>query len=144
MVRNVFAILIAPGVWFAQAVPGEQLVFLVYPEALEGRTPLGYLVSSLVASAVYTFVAGAVCAWIAKPDFTRIGLLAGLAQLAFGVFTQIVYWDVVPLWFPLVAIAFVVPVTMAGANLERPSKAERLHRPASRFLAILLRAIRPR
>jgi hypothetical protein len=66
---------------------------------------------------VYTFVAGAVCGWIATPDFTRIGLLAGLALLAFGVFTQIVYWDVLPLWYHLAAVAFIVPVAMAGANL---------------------------
>ncbi len=116
MVRNGFAILIAPAVWFALAFPGNQLVFLVYPDALEGQTLLG-LVLLLVASLVYTFVAGAVCCWIAKPDFTRIGLLAGLALLAFGVFTQIVYWDALPLWYHLAAIAFIVPVAMAGAKL---------------------------
>jgi hypothetical protein len=97
IVRNGFAILIAPSIWFALAFPGNQLVFLVYPEALEGQTPLGFRVFSLVVSLVYTFVAGAACGWIAKPDFTRIGLLAGLALLAFGVFTQIVYWDALPL-----------------------------------------------
>ena len=117
MVRNGFAILIAPSIWFALAFPGNQLVLLVYPEALEGQTPLDYLVLSLVVSLVYTFVAGAVCGWIAKPDFTRIGLLAGLALLAFGVFTQIVYWDALPLWYHLAAIVFIVPVAMAGANL---------------------------
>ncbi len=117
MVRNGFAILIAPGVWLALAFPGNQLVFLVYPEALDGQTPLGYLVLSLVVSAVYTFVAGAVCGWIAKPDFTRIGLLAGLALLALGVLTQSVYWDALPLWYHIAAIPFIVPVAMAGTNL---------------------------
>ena len=47
MVRNVFAILIVPWVWFAFAVPGNQLVFLVYPEALEGQNPLGSWVGDL-------------------------------------------------------------------------------------------------
>ncbi len=117
MVRNGFAILIAPGVWFALAFPGNQLLFLFYPEALDGQTPLDFLVLSLVASLVYTFVSGAVCSWIAKPDFTRIGLFAGLALLAFGVFTQIVYWNALPLWYHLAAIAFIVPVAMAGAKL---------------------------
>ncbi len=117
MVRNGFAILIAPSIWFALAFPGNQLVFLVYPEALEGQTPLGFLVLSLAVSLVYTFVAGAVCGWIAKPDFTRIGLFAGLALLAFGVFIQIVYWEALPLWYHLAAIAFIVPVAMAGAKL---------------------------
>ncbi len=117
MMRNGFAILIAPWIWFALAVPGNQLVFLVYPEARDGQTPLDFLVLSLVASLVYTFVAGAVCSWIAKPDFARIGLLAGLALLAFGVFTQSDYWDALTLWYHLAAIAFIVPVAMAGANL---------------------------
>ncbi len=117
MVRNGFAILIAPVIWFALAFPGNQLVFIVYPEALDGRTPLDYLVLSLLASLVYAFVAGAICAWIAKPDFTRIGLFAALALLAFGVFTQNVYWDVLPLWYHLASIAFIVPVAMAGASL---------------------------
>ncbi len=117
MVRNGFAILMAPVVWGALALPGNQLVFLVYPEALDGQTPLDYLLLSLVVSLVYTFVSGAVSGWIAKPDFTRIGLFAGLALLAFGVFTQIVYWEALPLWYHLAAIAFIVPVAMAGANL---------------------------
>ncbi len=117
MVRNGFAILIAPSIWFALAFPGNQLVFLVYPEALEGQTPLGFLVLSLGASLIYTFVAGAICGWIAKPDFTRIGLLAGLALLALGVLTQIRYWDDLPLWYHGAAVAFIVPVAMAGANL---------------------------
>ena len=56
MVRNGFAILIAPAVWFALAFSGNQLVFLVY-------------------------------------------------------------WDALPLWYHLAAIAFIVPVAMAGANL---------------------------
>ena len=115
--RNVFAIFIVPWVWFAFAVPGNQLVFLVYPEARDGQTPLDFLLVSLVASAFYTFMAAAICCWIAKPDFTRIGLLVPLALLAFGVFTQIVYWDVLPLWYHLVAIAFILPVAMAGTNL---------------------------
>jgi hypothetical protein len=109
--------LVAPTIWFALALPGNQLVFLVYPAALDGQTPLGFLLLSLVASAIYTFAAGAICCWIAKPDFKRIGLLAALVLLAFGVFTQIVYWDVLPIWYHLVAIAFIVPVAMAGANL---------------------------
>ncbi len=117
MVRNGFAILIAPWIWFALDAPGNQLVFLVYPEARDGQTPLGSLVLLLVASLVYTFVAGAVCGWIAKPDFTRIGLLAGLALLALGGLTQIVYWDALPLWYHIAAIPFIVPVAMAGANL---------------------------
>ena len=117
MVRNGFAILIAPWIWFALAAPGNQLVFLVYPEARDGQTHLGSLVLLLVASLVYTFVAGAVCGWIAKPDFTRIGLLAGLALLGLGVLTQIVYWDALPLWYHIAAIPFIVPVAMAGANL---------------------------
>ncbi len=117
MVRNAFAVLIAPSIWFALAFPGNQLVFLVYPEARDGQTPLGSLVLLLVASLVYTFVAGAVCGRIAKPDFTRIGLLAGLALLGLGVLTQIVYWDALPLWYHIAAIPFIVPVAMAGANL---------------------------
>ena len=117
MARNVFAVLIAPGIWFALAFPGNQLVFLVYPEARDGQAPLGSLVLLLVASLVYTFVAGAVCGWIAKPDFTRIGLLAGLVLLGLGVLTQIVYWDALPLWYHIAAIPFIVPVAMAGANL---------------------------
>jgi hypothetical protein len=116
MVRNVFAILVVPWVWFAFAVPGNQLVFLVYPEALDGQTPLDYLLVSLVTSALYTFMAAAVCCWIAKPDFRRVGLLVPLALLAFGVFTQIVYWDVLPLWYHLVAIALILPVATAGTG----------------------------
>ena len=117
MVRNGFAVLIAPWVWFALAAPGNQLVFLVYPQALEGEAPLGYLVSLLMGSLVYTFIAGAVCGWIANPDFTRIGLFAGLALLALGVITQIRYWDVLPLWYHVAAIPFILPVAMAGSNL---------------------------
>jgi hypothetical protein len=44
-------------------------------------------------------------------------LIVPWVWFAFGVFTQIVYWDVLPLWYHLVAIAFILPVAMAGTNL---------------------------
>jgi hypothetical protein len=127
MVRNVFAILIAPTVWLAIAFPGNQLIYLFYPDALDGQPPIDFLVLSLVATCVYTFAAGAVCGWIAKPDFARMPLLVGLALLAFSVFTQIVYWDVVPLWYHIAAVALTLPAAMAGANLivRRRAVAER-------------------
>ncbi len=117
MVRNGFAILMAPVVWGALALPGNQLVFLAYPEALAGQTPLGYLVLALVISLVYSFVSGAISGWIAKPDFTRIGPLAGLALLVVGVIAQVTYWDALPVWYHLVFLASLIPMAMAGANL---------------------------
>ena len=59
----------------------------------------------------------AISGWIANPDFTRIGPLAGLALLVVGVIAQVAYWDTLPVWYHLVFLASLIPMAMAGANL---------------------------
>ncbi len=115
-VRIASAVIAAPLIWGVFNVAGNQLMFALYPEALEGSTPMPYLLGALTLSFVYSVVSGAISALIAK-ETTWIGLGAGIALFAVGLPMQLAFWDALPVWWHLVFLASLIPLAMLGAKL---------------------------
>ena len=100
--------------------PGNQLVFMVFPEAVDGSvTPFGYLVMALAFSVFYSLFAGFCSAMVAGINSTRLGVSSGFALLAVGLAVQISYWDALPIWYHLIFLASIVPFTVIGSRLFR-------------------------
>ncbi len=116
MLRLALAILLAPVFWGLLSLPGNQLIFLVFPEAADGAaTPLGYLSMALAFSVVYSAFAGFCSAMVAGTSAMRLGVGAGIAVAAVGLAVQITYWDALPVWYHLTFLALLIPSTMLGS-----------------------------
>ena len=117
MLRTVLAVVVAPIIWGLVMVPGNQLVSWIYPGAEAGDASRGYLVAALVASSLYSSIAGFGSAWIGHGRTIFHGLLAGVALLAIGVFMQLQYWDALPAWYHLTFLTLLIPACVCGAAL---------------------------
>lgn len=79
-----------------------------------------YLVISFVAS----LVAGVLAAQIAPRAKLAHGAVLAICLLATGIPVQLSAWDDLPLWYNLVFLVMLVPLTLAGAGVGSGSRAK--------------------
>jgi len=88
--------------------------------AMAGMQPFSadttVLAMSLVRSILVSLVSGFLAALIAR-ERTKSGLILGILLLAVGVLVQVSAWSYMPVWYHVIFLALIVPVTMTGAKL---------------------------
>ncbi|HXF42338.1 MAG TPA: hypothetical protein VNK26_01235 [Pyrinomonadaceae bacterium] len=109
---NLFRILIP--VWYG----AEQLEFeRAINENLTFTPSIGILIFQLFRSAVISIICGFVAAVIAGEN-RRSALILGLGLLIFGVFVQALLWNHFPIWYHLLFLALLLPLTLVGGRLK--------------------------
>jgi hypothetical protein len=85
----------------------------------EPITGVGLLLGLIAYSAALSVGAGWVAAAI-KGDadaMTAVKALAG-TNLLIGIVTEVLYWELMPVWYHVVFLALVVPMTLQGGRLK--------------------------
>jgi len=119
MWRFISGVILAPVFWGLLQFPGNLLLFNLYPEAANGSaTPSSYLILALLFAFVYALFSGFCSAWVAATDPRKIGVAAGLLLLIVGIAVQLSFWELLPVWWHLIFLASIVPLTMLGARLK--------------------------
>ena len=72
----------------------------------------------LVFSVVFSVIAGYVTALLARAKTKQHALALGLALLAVGIFAQVQFWDVMPLWYHLSFLALLIPGVLLGEKTQ--------------------------
>ena len=75
------------------------------------------LLISLFRSIIFSIAAGFLAAFIAGEN-RRSPLWLGILLLAFGLFVQATVWNYIPLWYHLIFLALLVPMTVLGGRLK--------------------------
>ncbi|MEM7201210.1 MAG: hypothetical protein AAF628_13135 [Planctomycetota bacterium] len=122
MMRLILAVVAGYAVWTAVWLGGNAALL---PEAAaavqagEAFTDPGALGLALALSAACSLCAGGVAATIAGgPMAWRAAWITAGLLLATGVAVQAGVWSLMPLWYHLVFLALLVPVTLLGARLR--------------------------
>lgn len=108
--------------WTALWVGGGRGLARVFPEEAAAfrdggaLTATGYLACALVLSVVCSLLGGRVAASLAR-DRAR-GAVPALAALLLltGVGVHIAYWSRLPVWYHVVFLVLIVPVTLIGGR----------------------------
>ena len=107
--------------WSVLWIGGTTAAQSAWPDVLDPSRPIdhaGALVGYIAYSVVLSLLAGYVAAAVAGTAAMRaVWILAGL-QLALGLFFEISYWDLLPVWYHVVFLALIVPATVAGGRLR--------------------------
>jgi hypothetical protein len=121
MKNNVVAAVAGFAVWFIIATVLDRALRVAWPrygEVLPALSfSLGMLVARLVEGAVSTIAAGVVVAWIARRGVAA-AVATGLLLLLLFVPTHAMLWNRFPVWYHIVFLGSLLPLTLLGARLR--------------------------
>ena len=93
-----------------------------FQAAAANKTPYALgsaiLTALLIKSLILSIISGYVTAFIARENFkSTVGL--GVLLLLFGIFIQSLYWNYMPLWYHILFLLLLIPMTILGGKLRR-------------------------
>lgn len=75
------------------------------------------LIMHIIRSIVVSIMGGFLAAIIAGEN-RRSTLILGVLLLLFGIFVEVMAWNYLPLWYHLVFLALLIPMTVLGGRLK--------------------------
>ncbi|HKI85445.1 MAG TPA: hypothetical protein VKA53_01745 [Thermoanaerobaculia bacterium] len=91
---------------------------LVPAEATEPVTAAKTLLLLLAGSLVISLISGYLAAAIRGKGGYGVIVVLGLLLLAVGIFFQVQYWHLMPLWYHLTFLVLLLPLCLVGARLR--------------------------
>ncbi len=121
MTRIVLAVFAGFTVWSVLWLGANASSVALAPDSYneDGSTDSAFLLLLfLILSIVFSIGSGFLTAALARtPSLTPTWVLGGLL-LAVGVFVEIQYWEIMPLWFHIPFLALLIPGVMVGAKIR--------------------------
>jgi len=125
MPRSILAVLAGNITWTILWLTSNAILAAMFPQAFrtDGATNHGGLLAALLILSVgFSIMAGYVTTAMARANKLKHSLALGLLQLAIGIFIQIQYWTVLPLWYHLSFLSLLIPATWLGGKLRGSGK----------------------
>jgi hypothetical protein len=134
MVRKILGVIAGFLLWSILWVGSDAIFSMISPdwgktsadfrEAVANKTPytLGsaVLIALLVKSLLVSAISGFVTAVIAREN-VKSALVLGILLLLFGIFVQATHWNYMPLWYHIPFLLLLIPMTVLGGMLKKPS-----------------------
>ena len=133
MVRIISGALLGFILWTIFLIGSDQIWLALSPEwyarhqnelkaAVNGKTPFmadsTFLMIAVVRSAIFSVITGFIAASISKENF-KSPLLLGIFLLAFGGFIHSMILDNVPVWYHLLILLPLIPLTILGGKFRK-------------------------
>ena len=119
--RIVLGVVAGVVLWGLLWVGGSSAAQAAWPDLIDPEVRLdhlGILGGYLIYSVILSLLAGYVAAAIGGAAAMRTVWILAVVQLGIGIFTEISYWDLTPVWYHLVFLALVVPATVVGGRMK--------------------------
>lgn len=78
------------------------------------------LLFQLVRSFIISILSGFLCAFVATEN-RRSTVILGILLLVFGLFVQIGIWNHLPVWYHIIFLGALTPMTVIGGRIKRDS-----------------------
>ncbi len=123
MGKIILGIIVGFIVWSVVFVGGEALVKAIAPDmaAPDGATyvgSVGILMGYLVRSIIASILAGFSAVMVSAENY-RTPLILGIVLLVVGILVQAGVWTMLPVWYHLIFLALLIPMTFVGAKLRK-------------------------
>jgi hypothetical protein len=133
MVRIILGVIVGFIAWSIIWVGGDEGIAMIAPhwygahklafeKAVFNKEPFdanfAILVLKLVHSIVASVLAGYLASFVAN-ESKRTTLILGVLLLAVGVYFESTYWQQIPIWYHLVFLILLIPMTIAGGKLKK-------------------------
>ncbi len=133
MVRIILGVIVAFIVWLILLLGSDFIWVALSPEwygkhqteleaAVNNKTPFmadsTILVITVLRNVIFSIIAGFIAAVIAKENF-KAPLGLGILLLAFGIFIHSFFWNNAPIWYHILNLLVVIPMTVLGGKLRK-------------------------
>jgi hypothetical protein len=126
--RCIVGVVVGIVVWVIIATVGNVGLRLSWPAYAAAEAPMQFdlamMIARLILGAVSSLGAGLAVARITKGN-TRAAVILGVVLTAIFVPVHYRLWDKFPIWYHVAFLVSLLPLTMLGANLVRPSSGTR-------------------
>lgn len=93
-----------------------------FQEAVGNHTPYALsssiLIILLIKSFIISIISGFVCALIAREN-TKSTVILSILLLLFGIFVQVMHWNYMALWYHILFLLLLIPMTILGGKLKK-------------------------
>jgi hypothetical protein len=108
-------------VWSILWVGSSAILTVVWADYAAGVETMnfsnGMLVLALIRSFICSIIAGFVAVLVSK-ELSKTTLGLGILLLVFGLFVQISAWNLFPVWYHLIFLLLLIPLTILGGKLK--------------------------
>jgi hypothetical protein len=133
MLRIILGVIVGFCVWSILWVAGNQLLMALSPgwygaqelafmKAVASKEPVSadstILLIHIILSVIASFVSGYVAALVAAEN-RRVTIALGVLLLLVGIMVEVAYWNYIPIWYHLIFLILLIPMTIAGGKLRR-------------------------
>ncbi len=121
MLRIISGVVVGFIVWTIIRLRGNDLAITIEPgmapNADFSNVPTSFVIILLVLSLISSLAAGFVAVLISREHFKTTLILGGLLLLV-GIFFQAMAWSILPLWYHLLFLISLIPMTILGGRLR--------------------------
>lgn len=132
MVRLILGIIVGFAAWSILWLGSDQVLMLASPDwygdhqrgfekAMFNNTGFvpdtAILVMHIFRAIIISIMAGFLAAFVANEN-SRSTLILGILLFAFGLLVQIAAWNYLPIWYHIIFLALLIPMTIAGSKLR--------------------------
>ena len=132
MLRIILAIIVGFIVWSILWVGSDAIFSAISPDwgktsadfraAAENKTSFtlesSVLIILLIKSFIISIISGFAAALIAREN-SKSTLGLGVLLLVFGIFIQSAHWNYMPLWYHILFLLMLIPMTILGGKFRR-------------------------
>lgn len=121
MLRSIASIVAGAVVWAVLWVGSSAGLATALPHIIQPGVRLenvSVLVLYIVLSVIFSIGAGYVTAMVAKRKEIAHTLALGLLQLALGIYFELSYWELLPVWYHLVFLVLLIPGNVSGGYIR--------------------------
>ena len=134
MVRIILGVIAGFVAWSIVWVGSDQLMInsmgwyaqhqMDFQRAMINKTnfePMTFVLVMNIVRSVITSLIGGYIAALAAGEYRRSTFWLGLVLLLFGIMVEAFAWNYLPIWYHLVFLALLIPMTVIGGKLRRPT-----------------------
>lgn len=124
MVKIILGVIVGFIVWSILWVGSAAIMSAVSADYAEAMITMKFsnmwLIVAIVRSVIFSILSGLLAVLISK-EFSKTTIGLGVLLLLFGIFVQVSVWNVFPVWYHLVFLALLIPMTILGGKLKSTS-----------------------
>ena len=122
MLKIILGVIIGFVIWSILWVGSAALMAALIPDYAEAMESMKFdsmwLIIAIVRSVIFSILSGFIAVLISK-EFSKTTLGLGVLLLLFGIFVQVSVWNVFPVWYHLIFLALLIPMTVFGGKLRK-------------------------